>query len=199
MRQWPERGLGDARHAERPAREVDPVGGHDLGHHGEAERADGEAVLGQAEHRHADRERGERRPPRTAARSAARERPARLGGEQGRRVGADAEEGGVGERQAAHVADHQVVAEGERREERGEDQDVQDVALLARARRRPRSTAPRRARRPRRSPARRAHGQMPIRRPKSPCGRHEQHRDHDDERDGVLVGVGDVARRRATR
>jgi hypothetical protein len=38
----------------------------------------------------------------------------------------------VGEREAADVAHHEIVGERERGEERGEDQDVQDVALLAR-------------------------------------------------------------------
>ncbi len=34
------------------------------------------------------------------------------------------------EREAPHVTDHEVVGEGEGGEERGEDEDVDDVALL---------------------------------------------------------------------
>ena len=115
MRSAPDLRLGDAGHAERPVGEVDPVGGHDLGHDGEAERAHREAVLGQPEHGHAHRERDQPAATAMPAGSAAAKGQRALGREEGRGVGADAEEGGVGEREAAHVADHQVVAERQRR------------------------------------------------------------------------------------
>ncbi len=78
------------------------------------------------------------------------------------------------EREAADVADHEVVAERERREEAGEDEDVQQVALLAgkgggHDPRQPHEDGA--AERPRRRPR---CAQMPIRRPKRPWGRHKR-------------------------
>ena len=122
-----------------------------------------------------------------------REGPAGLGGEEGRRVGADAEEGGVGQREAADVADHQVVAQRQRPVERGEDRARAGRSAAGRAPPPPRSTAPRPATaRPARQPARRARSD-PDPPAEEPLRPHEQHRHHDHERDGVLVGVGDVA------
>ena len=76
------------------------------------------------------------------------------------------------EREVADVADHEVVAERERCKEARENENVQQVALLAGKggghdpRQRHEDGA---AQRPRDRPAR---AQMPIRRPKRPCGRH---------------------------
>jgi len=126
-------------------------------------------TLGQPEHRHPDRQRHQA-GRRDAGGQRGREGPAGLGAQEGRGVGADAEEGGVGQGEAADVAHDQVVAQREGPVERGEDQHVQDVALLTGRHRRddPRD---RDEERPPEAPAQGAHRQIPIRRPNSPCGR----------------------------
>jgi hypothetical protein len=127
-------------------------------------------VLGEPERGHADGRGGQARDA-DGGEESQEKGPARLGGEEGGGVGADAEEGGMGERQAAHVTDHEVVAEGEGGEEAGEDEDVQDVALLAGHHRghqpgqdEEQGGSARRSRAPH-------GGQMPIRRPNRPYGR----------------------------
>jgi len=161
--------LRDARHAERAAGEVDPVGGDDLGDDREAERAHGEAVLSEPEHRYGERQRDQ--PCRgDAGRQDGGERPARLGGQECDGVGADSEQRGVGERQAADVAHDQVVAQRERTVERGEDQHVEHVALLA-GRDEGDEPGDRDERGGDDGPAPGPHRQIPMRRPNSPCGR----------------------------
>jgi len=87
------------------------------------------AVLGQPEERHADEGRHDGGGQRGRD-EVGEEWPVGARGEDGRRVGADAEERRMGEREAADVAHDEVVGQRQRGEERGEDEDVQDVALL---------------------------------------------------------------------
>src|SRR5262249_12401456 len=123
--------LGNTGDAQRPARDLYPVVGDDGGDKGQPESADGEGVLGQAEEWHAD-QRGHQRGGDGRGRDVRHERPALRGGEDPGGGSADTGESRGRQRQAADVADHEVVGERERGEERGEDQDVQDIALLAR-------------------------------------------------------------------
>ncbi len=126
-----EDGLRDAGDAEGSARDLDPVVRDDPGDERQAERADGEGVLGQPEERHADERRHDGRGQR-GREEVGEERPVGARGENRRRIGADAEERGMGEREAADMAHDEVVGQRQRGEERGEDEDVQEVALLAR-------------------------------------------------------------------
>ena len=145
-----DRGLGDAGDARRPAREPDPVVGHDADDLAEAERHDGEVVAAHAQRRVADEHPGEggqqpaddevdpRQPP-VGVDVDAELHLEDLVEDDRRVVGADGVEGHVAEVEQPGEADDDVQARGEHDVDHddghqrdpavGPDQERQDTAM----------------------------------------------------------------------